>query len=100
MRPAAQVAIGGETMGKTSGEQNTSIPGADVNGAGEDKTNGVAPAATVLIKDNVESSAKVTPAQFNPPAAPTDAADLTAILPQVTKIVSRSLKAARPSAPA
>jgi hypothetical protein len=87
MRPAAQVAIGGETTGKASGEQNVSTPGANGKDGGGEAPND-ASATTVTIKDNAESSAKVTTLQFSTPAAPNlDPANLTTISPEITKIV-------------
>jgi hypothetical protein len=87
-RPAAQVAIGGETTGKASGEQNTSTPAPKGESSGEEAANGTPPAATVMIKDNAESGAKVTTLEFSTPAAPNfDAASLAAVSPEITKIV-------------
>jgi hypothetical protein len=93
MRPAAQVAIGGETNGKVGGEQNTSIPAngtqkPEGEGDGKEVASAATPAATVMIKDNAESGAKVTTLEFSAPAAPNfDAAGLAAVSPEITKIV-------------
>jgi hypothetical protein len=84
-RPAAQVAVGGETMGKASDEQNTSTPASGTPAAGE---GGAAPTAAVMIKDGAETRAKVTTVQFNTPATSNlDATSLGAISPEIAKIV-------------
>jgi len=87
-RSAAQVAIGGETTGKANGEQNASIPESEGKGGGEEVASGATPATTVTIKDDPESSAKVTTLQFSTPAAPNfDSASLAAVSLEITKIV-------------
>jgi hypothetical protein len=89
MRPAAQVAIGGETSGKASGEQNASTADAKGEGGGGEVAEDATPAATITIKDDAESSAKITTLQFSTPAAPNlDATNLAAISPEITKIVN------------
>jgi hypothetical protein len=89
MRPAAQVAIGGEATGKSSGKQDTTIPGnATQSSDGAEADDATATAATVVIEDSAESSAKVTTVQFSPPAGPNlDAASLAVVSPQITKLV-------------
>jgi hypothetical protein len=91
-RAAAQVALGGEATGKASGEQSTSTPVVGTPGPenedGSEAAGGAAPAATVMIKDSAESSAKVTTVQFSTPAGTNlDASSLGAISPQITEMV-------------